>query len=309
MPHYLVTGGAGFIGSHLCDRLLAEGHRVTVLDDLSTGMRGNLPETVRLVEASITEDGVFEAALEGVDGVFHLAAVASVERSRREWLYTHEVNQGGMVRLLAAVAASGRSVPVVYASSAAIYGDNPSVPLREVEVPAPVNAYGVDKLGCELHAAVAKTVHGMDCLGLRFFNVYGPRQDPSSPYSGVISIFMARILAGQPITIYGDGLQSRDFVYVADVVRALEGGMRALLAGTRLPPVLNVCTGRPTDLRGLVEVIESLGSAPAEITVAPARAGDIRHSSGNAEALVQALGMTPSTPLKEGLRTIMEYRK
>jgi len=306
MAHYLVTGGAGFIGSHLCDRLLAEGHEVSVLDDLSTGKQGNLDPRVRLTVASITEEGVFDAPLREVDGIFHLAAVASVERSRQEWLYTHQVNLVGMVRLLDAIVRWGKKLPVVYASSAAVYGNNPHLPLAETAVCAPATAYGADKFACELHAAVGSEVHGIPTMGLRFFNVYGPRQDPSSPYSGVISIFMDRIPGGNSLTLYGDGSQSRDFVYVGDVVSALGAAMEALKTGKVRQGVCNVCTEKATNLRELIAAIESISGVRAEILLAPPRVGDIKASLGDAGKLRELLGVTPDTPLEAGLRTILK---
>ncbi len=309
MAHYLVTGGAGFIGSHLAERLINAGHEVTILDDLSTGKKENIHNNSRLIVGSITDGPVWDEALSGVDGVFHLAAVASVERSRVEWRYTHEVNIGGMVRLLEAISQKhGGKIPVVYASSAAIYGQNEAVPIAETENAAPATAYGADKYACELHAKVAAGVHGIPCLGLRFFNVYGPRQDPSSPYSGVISIFMNRIPAGQTITLYGDGEQSRDFIYVADVVEALSAAMRLLKTGKVHEAVCNVCTGKGTTLKQLIAAIESVSGEKAKITVAPARTGDIKTSLGDTRQCRTVLGITAATPLEQGLKATMESK-
>ena len=309
MAHYLITGGAGFIGSHLCERLAALGHSVHVLDDLSTGKRENLDASVGFTQGCITEKDIFAPLLEGVDGVFHLAAIASVERSRQEWAHTHAVNLGGMVNLLEAIAVTSRKIPVVYASSAAIYGDNPALPLAEDAMPRPQTAYGADKLGCELHAKVASGVHGIPTLGLRFFNVYGPRQDPASPYSGVISIFARNIPAGRPIVVFGDGRQTRDFIYVGDVVRALCAGMEALKAGKVSDAVCNVCTRRETSLMELIAAIENVGGHKAEIGYAPPRAGDIQASLGDASLLATLLGIDADTPLEAGLKAILEEGK
>lgn len=305
MARYLVTGGAGFIGSHLCERLVAQGHSVRALDDLSTGKRENLGASVDFTQGCITEKGVFSPLLEEVDGVFHLAAIASVERSRKEWAQTHAVNLGGMVKMLEAIARTSRKIPVVYASSAAIYGDNPELPLKEEATPCPQTAYGADKLGCELHAKVASGVHGIPTLGLRFFNVYGPRQDPSSPYSGVISIFARNIPTGRPVIVYGDGGQTRDFIYVGDVVSALCSAMTALEEG-RGSGVCNVCTGRQTSLLALIAAIESVSGRKAEIGFAPPRAGDIRASLGDASQLASLLGVRADTLLEAGLKAILE---
>ncbi len=246
MSTYLVTGGCGFIGSHLADSLLADGHAVRILDDLSTGKRANKPEAATLIEADVADPRAVVRAMEGVDGCFHLAAIASVERANRDWLGTHRVNLSGTITILEA--ARGGPIPVVYASSAAIYGDNPALPLAETAAPRPLSAYGADKLGCELHARVAGRVHGIPTTGLRFFNVYGPRQDPLSPYSGVISIFCERLRGGRGVTIFGDGGQTRDFVFVADVVRALRAALRRVSTEAG---VFNVCTGRASSVRDL----------------------------------------------------------
>ena len=224
MALFLVTGGAGFIGSHLGDALLAAGHSVRVLDDLSTGRRGQVDPRCDFVQGDVVDPQVVRAAMAGVAGCFHLAAIASVARGNEDWRGTHLVNQTGTVTVLDAARAAG-SVPVVYASSAAVYGNLGDAVAHEDVRPAPLTAYGADKLGSELHAAVALQVHGVPSVGLRFFNVYGPRQDPHSPYSGVISIFAALVAGEGTVTVHGDGEQVRDFVYVGDVVAHLMASM------------------------------------------------------------------------------------
>jgi len=302
MAHYLITGGCGFIGSHLVDLLLAEGHRVRVLDDLSTGRRENLSSRAELIIGDVADRIAVEESLAGVDGCFHLAAVASVERCNREWLDTHRTNLTGTITVLdCARATAGRAaIPVVYASSAAVYGDQPQVPLDETMQPQPLSAYGADKLGCELHARAAALVHGIPAVGLRFFNVYGPRQDPKSPYSGVISIFCDRLSRGLPITIFGDGQQVRDFVYVGDVVRAL---LLAMQAHGKLPAgsVFNVCTGRPTSILTLAHAIASLWKARLGIHHAPPRDGDIRISLGSPRRAAEQLCFYAEVSLLSGL--------
>ncbi len=222
---YLVTGGAGFIGSHVCDALLARGARVRVLDDLSTGRRENVPAGAELLVGDAADPAVVRDATAGISGCFHLAAIASVARGVEDWLGTHRANLTATITILDAL--RGRDVPVVYASSAAVYGDCPVRPIDEAAPLRPLSAYGADKLGCELHARVATHVHRVPTAGLRFFNVYGPRQDPRSPYSGVISIFCERVRSGRAVQIHGDGGQTRDFVFVADVVAALLAAMDA----------------------------------------------------------------------------------
>jgi len=306
MARYLVTGGCGFIGSHLVERLLAAGHEAFVLDDLSTGKRDNLPTSVPVTVGTVADPAVVAAAMAGMDGCFHLAAVASVDRSREAWLETHQTNLSGTIAVFdAARHANPRGpIPVVYASSAAVYGDNPNMPLREDAATRPLSAYGADKLGCELHARVADGVHGVPTTGFRFFNVYGPRQDPKSPYSGVISIFAGRIAKGQPITINGDGEQVRDFIYVKDLVRCLTAAMDAPRAGA---PVFNVCTGVPTTVNRLAEVLASLSGRALERTYGPARAGDIRLSIGDPSNLRAAFDVTCDTSLEDGLRDTLAW--
>ena len=300
--HYLVTGGAGFIGSHLVASLLADGHDVTVIDDLSTGKRENLPEEAAFIEGNIVNKEAIKAATSSVAGVFHLAAVASVERSRTEWVYTHQVNLTGIVNLFESIAECGNNIPVVYASSAAVFGDNPDMPLSEASTTNPLTAYGADKLGCEQHAKVAHVVHGIPSLGLRFFNVYGPRQDPSSPYSGVVSIFAKRIGEGQDITIFGDGEQTRDFVFVADVVAALRSSMGKLEGNDVSQGVCHVCTGKAVSLLHLADAIEEATGNTVTRHFAEARTGDIRHSLGDPSKLNTLLGVIAETPLVEGLK-------
>jgi len=301
MLEFLVTGGCGFIGSHLTDALLRRGHRVRVLDNLSTGSTANLSSAATLIEGDIRDPAAVADAMTGCDGCFHLAAVASVERSNQEWLETHAVNLTGTIRIFEAARRAGRSgkpVPVVYASSAAVYGDQGSGSINETAPQRPTSAYGADKLACEHHARVAMLVHGVPTVGLRFFNVYGPRQDPRSPYSGVISIFCDRMAAGRPIPVVGDGNQTRDFIFVGDVVRAL------ILARERIPAVprvLNVCTGRSTSVHDLaVTLARPLGCELRIERLAP-RLGEIRHSLGNPEAARQALAFAAEVSLADGL--------
>ncbi len=297
MHTYLVTGGCGFIGSHLAEALLAEGHAIRILDDLSTGKLANKPAAAELILGDVADEQCVAKAMHGVGGCFHLAAIASVERANQDWLGTHRVNLTGTINVLEAARRTG-PVPVVYASSAAVYGDNPALPLSEAAQLRPLSAYGADKLGCELHARVAGLVHGVPSTGLRFFNVYGPRQDPASPYSGVISIFCDRLRAGHAVTIFGDGRQTRDFVFVGDVIRALVAGLREASVEAR---VFNVCTGHATSVGELASVIgRTLGVTP-DIRFGPARSGDIRASLGDPSGARAALGFVAETGLAEGL--------
>ena len=299
MACYVITGGAGFIGSHLADALLARGHRVRVLDDLSTGHRDNLDPRAELVVGDVADADLTRRVLAGADGCFHLAAIASVARGNEDWIGTHRCNQTGTVAVLDAARANGR-LPVVYASSAAIYGDQAAARIHEGLAPSPLSAYGADKLGSELHARVAFLVHQVPTLGFRFFNVYGPRQDPRSPYSGVISIFAERVAAGRQIRVDGDGEQTRDFIYVADIVRHLLAGMDRLHAAPQAC-VLNACTGRATSILTLAATLGEIAGRAPEIVHAPARPGDIRASLGDPTAARASLGVAAETTLAKGL--------
>jgi UDP-glucose 4-epimerase len=301
---WLVTGGAGFIGSHLCEALLAHGDRVRVLDDLSTGRRESLPAGVELIVGDVADQPVVHRASEGIAGCFHLAAIASVERSITDWLGTHRTNLTGMVTVFDAVRRLPARIPVVYASSAAVYGDAGNKPIVEETERRPLSAYGADKYGCELHARVASHVHGIPTVGLRFFNVYGPRQDPHSPYSGVISIFCERLRHGAPIEIYGDGQQTRDFVFVADCVAALLAAMRLQPTDA---PVFNVCTGIPTSVLDLARAIADLAGGRPDAHHSPPRSGDIRHSTGSPVRSRAALSLPESVSLRSGLGRLLDW--
>jgi UDP-glucose 4-epimerase len=278
---------------------------VRVLDDLSTGKRANLPPQAELIVGDVADPVAVRDVIAGTDGCFHLAAVASVEKGNRDWLGTHRTNLTGAIAVFDAARTArpgSPPVPVVYASSAAVYGDPASVPIDETAPVRPLSAYGADKLGCELHARVGAVVHGVPSVGMRFFNVYGPRQDPSSPYSGVISIFCDRIKAGQPIKIFGDGKQTRDFVYVGDVVRALVAAMERRPAE---PSVFNVCTGRETSVLDLARTVGDLCGVAPEIEWCPPRSGEIRTSLGSAAAMNRHLGVVAETLLPDGLRATL----
>ena len=300
MSRFLVTGGAGFIGSHLVAALIADGHAVRVLDDLSTGRRENVPAAAELMVGSVTDTATIVQAMVECDGCFHLAAIASVERCRTDWVASHEINLTGTIHVFDA--ARNRPIPVIYASSAAVYGSNQDVPLDETSATKPISAYGADKLGCELHAAVAHRVYGVPSIGFRPFNVYGTGQDASSPYSGVISIFAERIRAGQQIDIFGDGGQTRDFVAVDDVVECLKRGMYLKPGGAE---ILLICSGRETSLLDLATTMAKAAGREPAIRFAPERAGDIRRSLGNPARLEARLGFRPSIELQQGLRNLL----
>ena len=301
MPRWLVTGGCGFIGSHLVEALLARGDQVRVLDDLSTGKRENIPSSAELVVGDVADQGIVARAVDGVDGIYHLAAIASVQRSSEDWLGCHRTNLTGSIAVFdcARRARAAAPLPVVYASSAAVYGDNPAVPLAETAALQPLSAYGADKLASELHGRVAWSVYRVPTTGLRFFNVYGPRQDPSSPYSGVIAIFADRFARDADIDIFGDGQQTRDFIYVEDVVAHLVSAMNNLRSGAS---VFNVCTGRATSIAELARTIAQIAGREARIHYHPPRIGDIKASVGDPSAASRAFGIRATTRIADGLR-------
>lgn len=303
MARILVTGGCGFIGSHLCAALRARGDQVRVLDNLSTGFEENMAAGVTLLRGDIDDADAVVEALDGVDACFHLAAIASVERCVHDWPGTHRTNLSATISVMNL--ARARAIPVVYASSAAVYGRSGALPLDESTPPSPLSSYGADKLGCEQHARVAGHVHGLPTVGLRFFNVFGPGQDPASPYSGVISIFCDRLQRGHSIDIYGDGSQTRDFVFVGDVVKAL---LAALPVASVSAPVFNVCTGESVSIRGLAELMAELCGVPARMRWQPPRAAEIPHSVGSPATARRVLGLGQPTALREGLSaTLRSY--
>ncbi len=302
--HVLITGGAGFIGSHTTRRLLSQGHQVTVLDNLSNGRRENLPENpnLRLVVGDIADPTAVTDALDGTDRVLHLAAqvsvVASVEEPRRS---CHD-NLLGYVTVLDGARRAGIN-RFVYASSAAVYGQPSELPLRETSAPAPSSPYGLEKLVNDRYATLYRELHSLSTLGMRYFNVYGPGQDPSSPYSGVISCFVDRLSKGQNLTVHGDGLQTRDFVYVGDVAQANITALSSTAEG-----VLNIGTGSSCTLLELIETLGKVAGISPTINHTAAREGDIRHSAMTPERLQQVFGTVPSTSLEQGLRALWENR-
>ena len=301
---YVVTGGAGFIGSHLAEALAEEGHAVVIVDNFSTGNKENLRwaeglSRVTVCEGSITDLSFLHEACAGADGVFHEAAIASVPKSVADPVGSNAVNVDGTLNVLVAARDAGVR-KVVLASSAANYGDNPNLPLKETEQPRPQSPYAAQKLMGEYYARLFTDLYGLETTCLRYFNVYGPRQDPSSPYSGVISIFIDRICAGEPITIHGDGTQTRDFIYVGDVVRA---NIRAMSSDVR--GVVNVAGGRETSLNELAAVIMEITGNLCEIIHDAPREGDIHRSLADTGRLEVTIGRVAECSISEGLsRTI-----
>ncbi len=299
----LVTGGAGFIGSHIVERLLAEGHRVRVLDDFSTGKRENLPDhpNLEVVRGGVEDYATIEACVESIDWIFHEAAIASVPKTIEAPLASQRINYGGTLNLLEAARHHG-APRLVFAASAAAYGDLPGLPKGEASAVCPLSPYAVDKVASEHALAAYHHLHGMHTVSLRYFNVFGPRQDPSSPYSGVISIFVDHLLAGTTPTVLGDGEQTRDFVYVADVV---EANLRAITTDAAAGGRFNVGTGHAVTLNELLTALYRLRGREPHPQHGPARAGDIRHSCANIARAREVLGWRPATALVEGLQRLV----
>ena len=305
MAEFLVTGGAGFIGSNLVDALLAAGHDVRVLDNLSMGKRSNLPldnPRLRFIEGDVADAEVVAQAVAGCSAVAHLAAVASVQASVDDPVATHQSNFIGTLNVCEAMRRHGVR-RVVYASSAAIYGNNgEGVAIDEATAKAPLTPYAADKLAGEHYLDFYRRQHALEPAIFRFFNIFGPRQDPSSPYSGVISIFTERALAGRPITVFGDGEQTRDFFYIDDLVPLLVQGL--FNEGVQ-PGAVNVGHSQSVSLNQLLEAVRQvLGSLP-QVTYGEARAGDIRHSRADSTLLRQRFQLGAATPLAQGLAQLL----
>ncbi len=309
---FTITGGCGFIGGHLAHALIRRGDRVRIIDDLSTGHRDVAPAEAELIVGDIADPDAVAKAVEGASGVFHLAAIASVVRCNITWRESHRTNLYGTVTVFeAARDAADKPLPVAWASSAAIYGAAETMPITEDAPKQPMSPYGADKLSGEHHASAAADLFDLPSTACRFFNVFGPGQDPSSPYSGVISIFADRLARDEPITINGDGGQTRDFIYVGDVVAgllaAMDRMMNAQAAGekARFDPI-NFCTGHAVTVKGIAETIKSLTGTSAAINHGPPRDGDIRDSLGTPTRMNTLLGLKAETSLEEGLQALLK---
>jgi nucleoside-diphosphate-sugar epimerase len=303
---YLVTGGAGFIGSNTVDELVRRGHSVTVLDDLSAGKEENLANVrgkIIFVRGTITDPATVENACRGVDYVLHLAARTSVPRSVKQPLETNHVNVDGTLNVL--VAARDAAVRrVVFASSSSIYGDTPTLPKHEGMPPAPISPYGVSKLVGELYGRVFHRTYGLDFVALRYFNVFGPRQDPGSPYSGVLSLFISAMRTGGEPNVYGDGEQSRDFTFVQNVVEANIQACETPGIGGR---AFNLGTGGRYTLNYTLKLLEEFSGKSARAKYGPPREGDIRDSQADVSMAAQAFGYRPQIKFEEGLRKTWEW--
>lgn len=305
----LVTGGAGFIGSHLAAALLERGARVRVMDNLSTGYQANLDEVggdIDFINASITDSHALSLALENVEIVFHEAAIPSVPRSVNHPVETHEASVNGTFSLL--LAARDQNVRrIVYAASSSAYGDQPESPKREEMRPDPLSPYAVAKLVGEYYCQVFARTYGLETVSLRYFNVFGPRQDPGSQYSGVISRFLLALYRGERPVIYGDGEQSRDFTYISNVVDA---NLRAAEAAGAVGKVINIANGESVTVNQLLAAVQRLtGQTEIRAEYAPPRVGDVRDSLADLSLAKSVLGYTPMVGLEEGLRRTIEWWK
>jgi UDP-glucose 4-epimerase len=305
MARYLVTGGAGFIGSHVAEALLRRGDQVRVLDNFSTGFRSNL-ETLgkaEVLEGDIRSYHIVREAVEGIDFVLHEAALPSVPRSVRDPLTTNEVNVVGTLNLLRA-AKDAKVKRLVYASSSSVYGKNTELPKREAVAPQPISPYAVSKLTGEHYCRSFTDLYGFETVMLRYFNVFGPRQSPDSEYAAVIPRFVARMLRGQAPVIFGDGMQTRDFTYVANVVHAnLLACERDRVAGQ----IYNIATSSPISLLQLVDAIAEVIGNKVQPSFQPARAGDILHSYASIAEAHHMLGYEPQVHFMEGLRATVAH--
>jgi len=303
--NYLVTGGAGFIGSHIAEALVAQGHSVRIVDNLSTGKLSNLDgfsDHATFIEGDIRDFELMKEVTRDVDVIFHEAAVASVAISVEDPVTTDAVNVGGTVSVLTAARENGVK-KVVFASSAAIYGDDPTLPKTEEMAPKPLSPYAFHKLAGEYYLKLFHDLYGLQAVALRYFNVFGPRQDPSSEYSGVISIFVDRFKKDLDYTIYGDGTQSRDFIFVKDVARANLAAAQTEFDGV---PVINVACNRANNLLGLVEILKEISGSTKEPAFGPERAGDIKHSLADNTKLKTLLDVVPEVVFAEGLKRLWD---
>jgi UDP-glucose 4-epimerase len=308
MRTFLVTGGAGFVGSHIAEALVARGDRVRVLDNLSTGKRANvshLEKQIEFIEGDITDASVVAAAVKGVDCVFHEAALASVPRSMERPLDTHAACVTGTLELLDAARRAGVR-RLVYAASSSAYGDQPTSSKRETDLPAPISPYGAAKLAGEAYCRAFTAAYGFETVSIRYFNVFGPRQDPNSQYSAVIPLFITAMLHGKQPTVFGDGLQSRDFTYVDNVVH---GNLLAADAKAELVAghTFNVAGGRSTTLLELLAVLNRELGTKIQAQHKPPRAGDVRESLADITQARARLGYEPQVGFEEGIRRSIDY--
>jgi nucleoside-diphosphate-sugar epimerase len=307
MAHYLVTGGAGFIGSHLTEELVRRGERVRVVDSLITGKRQNLAHIpgVEFIQGDLADPAVARAAVQGVEYVLHQAAIPSVPRSVEDPMTSHRANVDASLNVLLASREAGVK-RIVYAGSSSAYGNSATLPKVETMPTNPLSPYALQKLVAEEYCRLFTQLYGLETVTIRYFNVFGPRQDPSSPYSGVISLFISALAEGKRPNIYGDGGQTRDFTYVANVV---DGVLRACQAPKASGEVINVATGGRISLNELFTTLRDLLGARVEPTYAPPRPGDVRDSQADISKAERLLGYKPLVDLQEGLKRTVAWFK
>jgi nucleoside-diphosphate-sugar epimerase len=307
MASYLVTGGAGFIGSHLTEELVRRGHQVRVVDNLMTGKRRNLDHVlgVEFLEGDLADMPVCERAVHGVDFVLHQAAIPSVPRSVKDPVSSNRANIDASENILVAARDAGVK-RLVYAGSSSAYGNTPTLPKREDMPTNPLSPYALQKLVAEQYCQMFTSLYGFETVTIRYFNVFGPRQDPGSPYSGVISLFSTAVLEGRRPTIFGDGEQTRDFTYVANVV---DGVLRACDAPDAAGEVINVATGSRISLNGLLQTLNAIAGTHVEAVYAEPRVGDVRDSLADITKARQLLGYTPLVALEEGLKRTLAWAR
>ena len=305
MAHYLVTGGAGFIGSHLVEELVRRGERVRVVDSLITGKRDNLAHVrdVEFIEGDLADVDVARRAVRDVDYVLHQAAIPSVPRSVQDPITSNRANIDASLNVLVAARDAGVR-RLVYAGSSSAYGNTPTLPKVETMPTAPLSPYALQKLVAEQYCQMFTSLYGLETVTIRYFNVFGPRQDPSSPYSGVISLFIRALVEAERPTIYGDGEQTRDFTYVANVV---DGVLRACQAPDANGEVINVATGGRISLNRLFQTLKDLTGANVDPIYAETRAGDVRDSQADIEKARRLLDYTPIVGLEQGLARTVEW--
>jgi nucleoside-diphosphate-sugar epimerase len=308
MATYLITGVAGFIGSALARAVLAQGDKVRGADNFSTGKRNNIAELldrIEVREADLLDLEAVQSACRGVDYVLHEAAIPSVPRSVRDPLESNRANIDATVNVLVG-ARDAKVKRVVYAASSSAYGDTPTLPKHEEMSPNPISPYAVAKLASEYYMTSFFRCYGLETVALRYFNIFGPRQDPSSPYSGVLAKFITQMLKGEQPTILGDGAQSRDFTYVDNVVHANLLACKAP-AGEVAGRVFNVATGTRIDLNEMFRVLKKLTGYPGEVKYGPERAGDVKHSLADLTRAEKHLGYRPQVNFEDGLRRTIDW--
>lgn len=303
MSSYLVTGGAGFIGSHLAETLLSRGHAVRVIDNLFTGHRRNVPAGAEFLEGDLADPAVAACAAQGMDFVLHQAAIPSVPRSVKNPVESNRANVDATLNMLVA-ARDARVKRLVFAGSSSEYGDTPVLPKHEDMPTNPLSPYALQKVVGEQYCLMFTRLYGLETVSIRYFNVFGPRQDPGSPYSGVISLFIKTLLEGRAPTIHGDGGQTRDFTYVANVV---DGVLRAVEAPGVAGEAFNVATNSRVSLNELFAILKGIIGASVEPVYGPARVGDVRDSQADITKATQRLGYSPSVSLEEGLRRTVDW--